>query len=181
MEPSIHFAIPFAVASLLGLSLRWSFLAGLIGIIPDFDVLFLVHRSISHSLLPAILLLFILLLLKKISFLNPRFQIPVLISSLGLGSHVILDLIDGYTPFLWPLSENAYYLIFELRLLIESFPTLYFNVNLFERPYGNDVFTTLDAPLFTAEGLILALLLITLGLVISSRGLNVYSIISRKK
>lgn len=170
MEPVIHFAIPFAIVSLLGLRLKWAFLAGLVGILPDFDILFLMHRSISHSVLPALALLLIPLIWK-----NSRLQLPLQLSSLGLSSHVILDLIDGYTPILWPVSQSSFKLVFESRLIIESFPMLYFKLNLLERPYEYGTFVTFDAPLFTAEGLIIAFLLIALSIVVSSRNLKMLS------
>jgi hypothetical protein len=171
MEPLLHFAIPFAIASLLGLRLKWSFLVGLMGLLPDFDVLFLMHRSVSHSLLIPLILIFISLIWKK-------FRLQLQLSSFGLGSHAILDLIDGYTPILWPISQSSFKLVFELRLFIKSFPMLYFKMNLLERPYEYGFFTTFDAPLFTAEGLAIAFLLITLSIVISSRG---YSMLPKKK
>ncbi|MCP8305254.1 MAG: hypothetical protein H3Z50_07320 [archaeon] len=40
MEPLVHLAVPFAINSLLGLRLRWALVAGLVGIMPDLDVLF---------------------------------------------------------------------------------------------------------------------------------------------
>ncbi|MEM3437410.1 MAG: metal-dependent hydrolase [Nitrososphaerales archaeon] len=169
MEPVIHFAIPFAIATLLGLRLKYAFLVGLISLLPDFDVLFFIHRSVSHSLLIPLALLFISLLWKK-----SRLQLPLQLSSFGLSSHVILDFINGYTPILWPVSQNSFKLVFELRLLIESFPMLYFNLNILERPYEYGTFITFDAPLFTAEGLAIASLLIALSIVISSKGLGIF-------
>ncbi|MEM2319734.1 MAG: hypothetical protein QXQ63_03185, partial [Candidatus Bathyarchaeia archaeon] len=50
MEPLIHFTIPFVVLIVLGLSPKKALPLALLALIPDLDALFLIHRSLSHSI-----------------------------------------------------------------------------------------------------------------------------------
>ena len=160
MEPLLHFAIPFAFASLLGLSLRWSILFGFIGVLPDLDVAFHVHRSVSHSLtFPLLLVIFLVPLWK-----NVKFRRLPLLSVFSWASHIILDFIDGFTPLFWPLSEKTYRFLFESRFLLSSNPQVSLNLQILEKPYNSSPFATFDAVLFTSESLVTALLLIFLTL-----------------
>ncbi|MEM2238085.1 MAG: metal-dependent hydrolase [Candidatus Caldarchaeum sp.] len=163
MEPVLHFAIPFALGSMVRLGLKRSLLLGLLGILPDFDV-FYMHRSISHSVIPSIILVLV-------SFLpwNYRLRSVLRLSALGLGSHVILDFTGGYTPVLWPLSQNSYKLVLESKRHIGSLPTLSFMFKILEQPYNYGVLTNFDAPIFTAEGLLIAFLTVALAITIQKK------------
>jgi membrane-bound metal-dependent hydrolase YbcI (DUF457 family) len=46
----VHFAVPFSALVSAGVKPKKAFLASLFSLLPDFDALFLVHRSFSHSL-----------------------------------------------------------------------------------------------------------------------------------
>jgi len=160
MEPLLHFAIAFALTLLLGLRLRWALALGLVGILPDIDVLFFMHRSVSHSILPPLSLL----LLSLIAWRSSRLKVPLTAISLGWASHSFLDLIDDYTPVLFPLSSKSYRLVFESNIIIGSRPSVSMSLTTLEKPYNYGAFTYLDAPLFTASGLAIGLILITLAL-----------------
>jgi membrane-bound metal-dependent hydrolase YbcI (DUF457 family) len=73
----------------------------ILAVLPDLDALFLVHRSLSHSLV-VVLGVTVPLLLLTYKF-KPRLQGYVLLALLAVASHLILDLFSGYTPILWPL------------------------------------------------------------------------------
>jgi membrane-bound metal-dependent hydrolase YbcI (DUF457 family) len=161
MEPVLHFAIPFAIGSILRLGLRRSLLLGVIGILPDLDVLLLMHRSITHSITPSIILALISLLPRAV-LLGSILRL----SALGWASHTFIDFMEGYTPILWPLSQNSYRLVFESRLHVESQPAIYLAFRILEEPYNYGVIASLDAPIFTAEGLLIASLLTALALFI---------------
>jgi len=160
MEPLLHSAIAFALAVLLGLRLRWALALGLVGILPDLDVLFFMHRSVSHSILPPLSLL----LLSLIAWRSSIPKVPLSAISLGWASHSFLDLIDDYTPVLFPLSSKSYQLVFESNLTIGSRPSISMSLTALERSYNYGAFTYLDAPLFTASGLAIGLVLIALAL-----------------
>jgi len=160
MEPLLHFAIAFALAVLLGLRLRWALALGLVGILPDLDVLFFMHRSVSHSILPPLSLL----LLSLIAWRSSRLKVPLSAISLGWASHSFLDLIDDYTPVLFPLSSKSYRLVFESNIIIGSRPSISMSLTALEKSYNYGAFTYLDAPLFTASGLAIGLIIIALAL-----------------
>jgi membrane-bound metal-dependent hydrolase YbcI (DUF457 family) len=50
LELIIHFTIPFIALTLLGLDVKRALPLSLLALLPDLDALFLVHRSLSHSL-----------------------------------------------------------------------------------------------------------------------------------
>jgi len=168
MEPLLHFAIAFALAALLRLRLKWALTLGLVGILPDVDVLLFMHRSVSHSILPPLLLLLSLPLLWR------SLRVKALLSAVSLGwaSHSFLDFIDNYTPILFPLSSKSYRLVFESNLVIESSPSVSMSLTVLEEPYNYGVFTYFDAPLFTAGGVAIGLILIALTLSVYYGGLR---------
>jgi hypothetical protein len=151
LEPLIHFAIPLALASILRLKPRWALAAGVFGVLPDLDILTFMHRSVSHTILPPLAILLILIPWKR-ARANP----PLMTLCLGWGTHVLLDLIAGYTPILWPLSMNSYQLVLESTVHVGSTPLISARLNILQQPYNYGAFTTLDAPILTAEGLAIA-------------------------
>ncbi len=55
-EPLIHFIVPFSVLVMCAIGVKKSALLASFAILPDFDVLFHVHRSFSHSVFFILLL-----------------------------------------------------------------------------------------------------------------------------
>jgi membrane-bound metal-dependent hydrolase YbcI (DUF457 family) len=51
VEPLTHFVVPFAALMLAGVEFQKASIISLLALLPDLDVLFLVHRSLSHSVL----------------------------------------------------------------------------------------------------------------------------------
>jgi len=160
MEPLLHFAIAFTLAAVLRFRLKWALALGLVGILPDLDVLFFMHRSVSHSMLPPLFLLLAIPLIWKSS----RIKMPLLAVFLTWISHGFLDFIESHTPILFPLSSKSYKLVFQSTLFIESRPFVSMSLEVLEKPYNNGYFTSFDAPLFTAGGIALGLILIALAL-----------------
>jgi len=159
MEPLLHFAIAFALAALLRLKLKWALTLGLVGILPDLDLLLFMHRSVSHSILPPLLLLALPFL-----WTSSRVRPLLLTVSLGWASHSFLDFTDDYTPILFPISSKSYRLVFESSLFIKSHPSVSMSLTVLEKPYNYGVFTYFDAPLFTASCVAIGLILIALAL-----------------
>jgi len=168
MEPILHFAIAFAVAALMRLRLKWALALGLVGILPDFDVLFFMHRSVSHSMLPPLLLL----VASPLVWRSPRVKASLVAVSLIWASHGFLDFIEGDTPILFPLSSKSYELVFESTLFMKSRPFVSMSLRVLEKPYNYGVFTSFDAPLFTASGVAIGLILIALALSVYYGGLR---------
>jgi hypothetical protein len=55
-EPLIHFTVLFAAFTALRVKPKSALLLSLLALTPDLDVLFRVHRSPSHSLIPLLAL-----------------------------------------------------------------------------------------------------------------------------
>jgi len=71
-----------------------------------------------------------------------------------------MDLFSTYTPILYPLALESFYLDFEGRLMIggSTIPTSTSQVDT--TPTVFESFERLDAPMFTSEGFIVSLLLV---------------------
>jgi len=160
MEPLLHLAIPASLMLLRGGRLRWVFLAGLGGTLPDFDVFFMVHRSVSHSLSIAVIPLISGVMLRR------RAYAYAALSAIALGwiSHVMLDFISGLTPVIWPLSNYYYGLVFDLEFRMSSSPIITLDAQLLEEVYDYGLFKSFEAPIFTAEGLALSIILILIAI-----------------
>jgi len=157
MEPALHFAIPFTVITLGARRARYAFVAGLFGILPDFDVFLGIDRSVSHSFIPGILLVIVYLALA----MRFRKRIPFLVfAGFGLVLHSSLDLLGGYTPILWPIYPNELLLSIDVRMQFSSSPFLYLTYSLMERPYNLSSYEFLDSPVATAEGVLISALLV---------------------
>ena len=76
-----------------------------------------------------------------------------------MASHLILDLFTGYTPILWPLISYSLWIKAELSVHVGSSMFIIPSVKLLTQPTAFQRFQSLDAPLFTGEGLIISLLL----------------------
>ncbi len=59
MAPVLHFAIPFALAALLGFRLKWALAVGLIAMLPDLDIFFTIDQSITSNPLSVFLLTYL--------------------------------------------------------------------------------------------------------------------------
>lgn len=157
-EPAIHFSLVFAIfAPILGL--RRAFLISLLTLIPDIDVIFHIHRSMTHSIilisltyLPILLLVYLF----KREFLNVAFM-----GLLSLLIHPIMDCFQTYTPILYPLSPSSLWFDVGGGIHISGggiYPIL--SLGLKFRPTSFKPFIVLDAPIFTGEGLLISILLI---------------------
>lgn len=159
MEPLIHFVVPFTALMLLGLEFSKALPISLLAVLPDLDALFLVHRSLSHSLI-VVLSVMVPLLLLTYRF-KPRLHGYVFLALLAVGSHLVLDLFAGYTPFLWPLYGYSLWIHAELGVHVGGAASLSPSVELLTKPVTFQQFQSLDAPLFTGEGLIISAVLLT--------------------
>ena len=157
MEPIIHFIVPFTVLTMAGVKIRKALPISLLALLPDFDALFLVHRSLSHSIIVVLSVTVPLLLLTHKLRAYSYIGLGLLAA---VASHLVLDLFSGYTPVLWPLYGYSLWIRAELAVHIGSSPSLTSSVKLLKRPIIFQPFQSLDAPLFTGEGLILSMVLL---------------------
>jgi membrane-bound metal-dependent hydrolase YbcI (DUF457 family) len=158
MEPIIHFIVPFIALTLVGVNVKKAFPISLLALLPDFDALFLVHRSLSHSII-VVLAAAMPIVLLTYKF-KPRLLNYVILASLAVASHSILDLFAGYTPILWPLSTYSFWIKTELEVHIGSSIVLNPSVKLLAEPTLFKHLPSLDAPLFTGEGMIISAVLL---------------------
>lgn len=158
MEPLIHFVVPFIALMLVGASFRKAMLVSLLALLPDLDVLLLVHRFISHSIVVVLSAATPLLLL--VYKFKPRLYSYVFLALLALTSHLLLDVFTGCTPILWPLYSYSICIQVELFAHIGSSPRIIPSAKLLTKPISFQHFQSLDAPLFTSEGLVMSVVML---------------------
>lgn len=159
MEPLIHFIVPFIALTLAGVKFRKALPVSLLALLPDLDVLFLVHRSFSHSFLVVLSVIAPLMLL---SFrFKPRFYNVAFLAFMSVSSHLVLDLFTGYTPILWPVYNYSALVQAEVLAHIGSSPRFSVNAKLLTRPTVFKSYQDFDAVLFNGKSLILLVVLLT--------------------
>jgi len=156
-ELALHFAVPFALTAPV-LGIRRAIAVSLISLLPDLDVFLHVHRSPSHSII--LLLVVCLVAVGLVSRLEPKHLGLVSAGCLALFSHPIMDLFSTYTPILYPLVLESFYLDFEGRLMIGGSTMPSSTAQIDTTPTVFESFHRLDAPIFTSEGFIVSLLLV---------------------
>ena len=156
MEPLLHLVVPFTALTLYGLEWRKALPLALLALLPDFDVFFRVHRSMSHSLVVISLVGLPLLMLAY------RMKTPQAgwLGLLAVYSHIALDVFAGYTPILWPLYGKSVWIQTELRAHIGSIPTVVPALNVAMEPTRFNAFQSLDTSILTGGGLIISMVLV---------------------
>jgi len=131
----------------------------LIALLPDVDALLIgVHRSVSHSLVVVLALCGIVVLIIKV--LRPRLLGLGLLATLGLLSHLLLDLFTTYTPVFWPLVGWSLFISFGGGVHVSESVNLKVSLDVSTKTTDFTPFTVLDAPIFTSEGFAISLILI---------------------
>lgn len=157
VEALLHFAVPFASLRAFGLDWRRTLFVSILALAPDLDILFHVHRSLSHSL---VVLAVIVLPILAIAHKHKAITNLTLLATVGVITHLALDIFGAYTPLLWPISNQAIEIITSLTLHMGSFPYFTLNLGLRTQPYMFGAFQSIDAPVITAEGLAISLVLL---------------------
>ncbi len=159
-EPLIHYAVAYALIAYSTRRYKEAAIASIAALLPDIDALFHIHRSATHSY--AILIPIIILVIIAVSYRIPKYKNLAISSSIALLTHPILDAFQSPTPILWPLIDKSIYFNISCWVLIEGssiIPKITSNISL---EYVNTEFTSfkyLDAPLYTSEGVIIAILI----------------------
>jgi len=157
-ELLLHFAIPFAAFSYFRRP-REAFVASLIALFPDIDALLIgVHRSMSHSLVVVLAVCGVAFLMIRV--LSPKLLGLGLLATLGLLSHLLLDLFTTHTPVFWPLVSWSLFISIGGGVHVSESLNLKVNLHMSTTTTDFTPFTTLDAPIFTSEGFALSLILI---------------------
>ncbi len=166
-EVLLHFALPFAfTAPLLGF--KRGLLIGLIALLPDLDVLFQIHRSITHSMI--FLLALVLPIVILVAYKSPKLKVTAIAAILSLLSHPVLDMLQTYTPIFYPVLKDSLFIEVNAGILINSsnpHPILnpYLNVEVKWMATEFKPFKSLDGPLFTSQNLPISIALILMPIV----------------
>jgi len=160
-EPSLHFSLPFAIFSYLGFSLPFCIFSSIFALVPDFDVLFKRHRSITHSFLIYVPILILALVLHPFNGKMSEFLVA---AWFALSSNVFLDLLVGYTPALWPIVRDEMSVSVEASVRFGRSFLVVPRLEIKKRKFLAESFDELEATMVTSQGLLISLLLILLSL-----------------
>jgi dolichol-phosphate mannosyltransferase len=155
-ELILHFAIPFSISAPI-IGIKRAIIVGIIGMLPDIDVLLHVHRSMTHSL---IILTIISLIPLYIAFFKLKEKSLALLSFFSLMIHPIMDIFQTYTPILYPISNSSFQINIKGSVLISRSIVPYIESQVSSIPTNFQKFLVMDAPIFTSEGFIVSLILI---------------------
>jgi hypothetical protein len=167
-----HYMASYLVARAL-VGPRRALLLAFVGLLPDVDVLLLVHRWVTHSI-PVALLASTPLLALTYSYKRGYVGVAVL-AVLLYTLHVVMDLLTGLTPALWPLAPalavnievNGVYGVDGVRVT-PGFEVVVGPVDFARRD-------SVEGPLVSETGLMLVLLVALISLIeYASRRLRVY-------
>ena len=158
-EPLLHFIIPFIILSLCGLSIKKSVLLSSIAILPDFDVLFHIHRSITHSVVFLILICIPIIAFIKLKY--PNYFYDSIIGSLVLLTHPILDVFHTYTPILYPLYNKSISIVCELITDMNHISDLrfFFDIKIGQEGFGV-ISSSADGVVFSSLGIGITLIIL---------------------
>lgn len=100
-----HYAVSLLISSRV-LSLKYAVLLALVGLLPDIDALFRIHRWFTHSIIIASLaFLTVYIVALKLKPKTPKLVITAYVL---YSAHIILDIFTAPTPIIWPLTLMSY-------------------------------------------------------------------------
>ncbi|MFP3951874.1 MAG: metal-dependent hydrolase [Candidatus Bathyarchaeia archaeon] len=162
MEALIHFVVPFAALVLMGVRVVEAAPIALLGVLPDLDILFHVHRSPTHSL---VLITLAAAPFIAVLWLTGSRNFPhSLRGYLCAATHPVLDVFGGYTPVLWPLYGKSLWV--ESSVLVEygSRMRMELSLELHRTPTRFPRRPVLTGALLTGEALMISLILVSAAL-----------------
>jgi membrane-bound metal-dependent hydrolase YbcI (DUF457 family) len=144
--------------NLAGIKPRKAFLLAFISLIPDFDLLFGVHRSISHS----VFVWFAGLAPLMIYFwrYEPEHLRDVLLVFFSGSLHCLFDSFSSYAPVLWPFTLNNLKIDFSLFVHMDKRILLEPLIGVSSIPTDFKTIGGFDAPVFTSEAFVTSLALL---------------------
>ena len=100
-----HYALSILVAK-TRFNTKKALLLGVIGVIPDIDALFRLHRWITHSLVLTLVLAGVILpIIYKYKKNTLEYTLTILVL---ITLHITIDVFTGPTPILWPITSHSY-------------------------------------------------------------------------
>jgi membrane-bound metal-dependent hydrolase YbcI (DUF457 family) len=158
VEPLLHFVVPLVTLRAIGLDWKQTLFASFIALTPDLDVFFFVHRSASHSIIILLAIIIPILIAARITR-NSTVRDLTLLAAFAITTHLVMDVFQTGTPLLWPLYNHDLQFIFDLNFRIGGGPILAANTLVETSPIHFGSFESFDAPLITAEGAGISLIL----------------------
>lgn len=157
-EPLVHFIIPFFLLLVVGINIKRAALLSSLALLPDFDILFHIHRSFSHSIFFILLITIpVTVVIKK--YYKEHFN-DAIIATLVILSHLFMDSFDNYTPVLWPLFNESIRIVTELTINMNNVTDLNFNFNIDFKPIVFYQTKNMDAPIFSSMGFAVSVMLL---------------------
>ncbi|HEX9909180.1 MAG TPA: hypothetical protein VGB78_12080 [Thermoplasmata archaeon] len=157
MDPVMHLLLPLLLLLAIGVDMKMAILLAPLAIFPDFDALVGLHRAAFHSFVPMLVIPIMVIVYAKLS--KPAWLLPALIAEFYLLSHLLMDL--GGVAFLWPLTDDMYYIEPELMFTLQGGARFDFVLDYGVRPYEPMGITDFIAPvtfgIMMLIGLVLAL------------------------
>ncbi len=157
MDVFLHFLFPYAILTLIGLKAEKAIPLALLGIVPDLDILFYVHRSPSHSAV-VITAAFIIPIIAAWLYRREYLHYAIL-GYLSTVSHPIFDMLGGYTPILWPLYNQSIMISIQLILRINPVIQLEPQFAVKQIPITFPQIETFHALVFNGPGALMATLI----------------------
>lgn len=158
-----HYVVSYLISRRIAKT-KYALAISIFGVLPDVDVLFGVHRWITHSITVAAIVTSLILITLKFMDKHKSILIHVLLAFTLYSLHIFLDLFTASTPILWPITSQAYMLQVELTgtIIQGQEITLTPNIEVYVGPVDFTVHHEIEGPLISPIGVILAITLITL-------------------
>ena len=154
-EPALHFSLPFVVLTFIGVPITYCFLISAIAVVPDLDVLFKVHRSVSHSLIIYVPIVIFGVLIRTI---NPILSNVSFLVWLSFLSHIMMDLVEGYCPLFWPFSKEEFSIMFELNIKLDRSLHIIPSFGIRKRTFQAEQLNDTKILAITGEGILISLI-----------------------
>lgn len=165
-----HYMVSLLLSSRV-MSLRHALLLALVGLLPDVDVLFRIHRWFTHSLVLALITFIVVYLV--ISVVKSEVLKYLITAYIIYVIHIVLDVFTAPTPIFWPLTPTSYMLKVGLDGFISVRGlTVTPNVVLYMRPVDFTQKAVIEGPIISEYGIMTALVVITTIVVERLRGLR---------
>jgi len=149
-----HYLASYLISSRVT-KIKYSLIIALAGTLPDIDVVFRIHRWVTHSLIVTLAALTPTLIIIYL-FRREYVRIAVLAASLYV-THVILDTLTSPTPLLWPLTQSIQIKAEITGAISNDGITIKPLMNATTKPTDFTQKTIIEVPLITETSLILAI------------------------
>lgn len=131
MDPLMHLLLPLLFLLAIKVDTKKVLLFAPLAILPDFDVVFGLHRAVLHSFIPVLVVPIGLIMYSK--FKRPDWMLSALLVQFYLASHIVLDL--GGVAFAWPFTTEMLYFDPELTFNMQGGINFGFRLDYGVRPY----------------------------------------------